>query len=133
MDFVGSGPVSKIDLPKQDEIYDATGRIKSKFGLRPKLPEEAGHQRPRGVALGLRVLLTSGPGRLFLIAVAAANGAVALTCQRDRIAHDPRHVVRFVFGWGYGLWMAGAQPGVQRADTGSAQRSGPKRSVSEPV
>jgi hypothetical protein len=46
MDFVGSGPVSKIDLPKQDEIYDATGRIKSKFGLRPKLPEEAGHQRP---------------------------------------------------------------------------------------
>jgi hypothetical protein len=46
MDFVGSGPVSRIDLPKQDKIYDAIGRLKSKFGPRPKLPAEAGHQRP---------------------------------------------------------------------------------------
>jgi LppX_LprAFG lipoprotein len=29
MDFLDFGPVPKIELPKQDEIYDATGRVES--------------------------------------------------------------------------------------------------------
>jgi hypothetical protein len=31
MDFLDFGPVSKIELPEQDEIYDATGRVESEF------------------------------------------------------------------------------------------------------
>jgi hypothetical protein len=31
MDFLDFGPVPKIELPKQDEIYDATSRVESKF------------------------------------------------------------------------------------------------------
>ncbi len=31
MDFFDFGRVSKIELPKQDEIYDATGRVESRF------------------------------------------------------------------------------------------------------
>jgi hypothetical protein len=31
VDFLDFGPVSKIELPEQDEIYDATGRIESKL------------------------------------------------------------------------------------------------------
>jgi hypothetical protein len=38
MDFFDFGPVSKIDLPKQDEIYDATGRVESKFRSSAEAP-----------------------------------------------------------------------------------------------
>jgi hypothetical protein len=38
MNFLDFGPVSKIELPKQDEIYDATGRVESKFRSSAEAP-----------------------------------------------------------------------------------------------
>jgi hypothetical protein len=38
MDFLDFGPVSKIELPKQDEIYDATSRVESKFRSSAEAP-----------------------------------------------------------------------------------------------
>jgi hypothetical protein len=38
MDFLDFGPVPKIELPKQDEIYDATGRVESNFRSAAKAP-----------------------------------------------------------------------------------------------
>lgn len=38
MDFLDFGPVSKIELPKQDEIYDATGRFESDFRSSAEAP-----------------------------------------------------------------------------------------------
>jgi hypothetical protein len=38
MDFLDFGPVAKIDLPAQDEIYDATGRVESKFRSSAEAP-----------------------------------------------------------------------------------------------
>jgi hypothetical protein len=38
MDFLDFGPVSEIELPKQDEIYDATGRVESEFKSAAEAP-----------------------------------------------------------------------------------------------
>jgi len=38
VDFLDFGPVSKIELPKQDEIYDATGRVESNFRSSAEAP-----------------------------------------------------------------------------------------------
>ncbi len=38
MDFLDFGPVSKIELSKQDEIYDATGRVESEFKSAAEAP-----------------------------------------------------------------------------------------------
>ena len=38
MDFLDFGPVPKIELPKQDEIYDATGRVESVFRSSAEAP-----------------------------------------------------------------------------------------------
>jgi hypothetical protein len=38
MDFFDFGPVSKIELPKQDEIYDATSRVESNFKASAEAP-----------------------------------------------------------------------------------------------
>lgn len=38
IDFLDFGPVSKIELPKQDEIYDATGRVESEFKSAAEAP-----------------------------------------------------------------------------------------------
>jgi hypothetical protein len=38
VDFLDFGPVSKIELPKQDEIYDATGRVESEFKSSAEAP-----------------------------------------------------------------------------------------------
>lgn len=38
IDFLDFGPVSKIELPRQDEIYDATGRLESNFRSSAEAP-----------------------------------------------------------------------------------------------
>lgn len=38
MEFLDFGPVPKIGLPKQDEIYDATGRVESNFRSAAEAP-----------------------------------------------------------------------------------------------
>jgi hypothetical protein len=38
MDFFDFGPVSKMELPKQDEIYDATSRVESNFRSSAEAP-----------------------------------------------------------------------------------------------
>lgn len=38
MEFLDFGPVSKIDLPAQDEIYDATGQVESDFRSSTEAP-----------------------------------------------------------------------------------------------
>lgn len=38
MDFLDFGPVPKIELPEQDEIYDATGRVESNFRSAAEAP-----------------------------------------------------------------------------------------------
>ncbi|HET9184574.1 MAG TPA: hypothetical protein VFN82_00410, partial [Solirubrobacterales bacterium] len=39
MDFLRFGPVSKIELPKPDEIYDATSRVESELKSAAEAPE----------------------------------------------------------------------------------------------
>ena len=38
IDFLDFGPVSKIELPQQDEIYDATGQVESNFKSSAEAP-----------------------------------------------------------------------------------------------
>jgi hypothetical protein len=38
IDFLDFGPVPKIELPQQDEIYDATGRVESEFRSSAEAP-----------------------------------------------------------------------------------------------